>query len=70
MDQAQAKVLPATLAVNRNPVLGAKSVLTASQKAQFDRDGFIIVRNLLDQVRLQTKLPTSSLIHKFQHTLS
>lgn len=35
--------------------LGAKSVLTSTQKAQFDKDGFIIVRNLLDKVSLLTR---------------
>jgi hypothetical protein len=35
--------------------LGAKSVLTSTQKAQFDKDGFIIVRNLLDRVSLLTR---------------
>ncbi|GAQ85615.1 phytanoyl-CoA hydroxylase [Klebsormidium nitens] len=48
MDQTEVKVHPAQSAVN-STLLGVKSVLTASQKAQFDRDGFIIVRNLLDQ---------------------
>jgi hypothetical protein len=35
--------------------LGDKSVLTSTQKAQFDKDGFIIVRNLLDRVSLLTR---------------
>lgn len=69
MDQAEAKAQPAHSAVNSSPELGARSVLTASQKAQFDRDGFIIVKNLLDQVRLQRWMHFWSPFVRFCRTL-